>query len=103
LNQLSVAKLLLDYFDELGVVGVLGGSMASSLIGEPQALPEDPHLRAGAGTSSLRLDTCGSQPGFQLGNPPLGGFDEVAVVNKHVAHRCHDNNSVVAYVDAEAA
>jgi hypothetical protein len=37
LNQLRVAKLLLDYFDELGVVAVLGGSMASSLIGEPRA------------------------------------------------------------------
>jgi hypothetical protein len=37
LNQLRVAKLLLDYFDELDVVAVLGGSMASSLIGEPRA------------------------------------------------------------------
>ena len=37
MNQLRVAKLLLDYFDELGVVAVLGGSMASSLIGEPRA------------------------------------------------------------------
>jgi hypothetical protein len=37
LNQLRVAKLLLDYFDELGVVAVLGVSMASSLIGEPRA------------------------------------------------------------------
>lgn len=37
LDQLRVAKLLLDYFDELGVVAVLGGSMASSLIGEPRA------------------------------------------------------------------
>jgi hypothetical protein len=37
LDQLRVARLLLDYFDELGVVAVLGGSMASSLIGEPRA------------------------------------------------------------------
>jgi hypothetical protein len=37
-DQLRVAKLLLDYFDELGVVAVLDGSMASSLIGEPGSL-----------------------------------------------------------------